>query len=174
MVNHQTESGETIRSSRGLKHTWQSSPKLRKILQYEFNSEEIEKLKNLLGSLEKSSKVCSLALSSKPSFPFCMNVLNKFYANSWIIDYSAIDHMTTTTPSTLPHFYPMPEQHKSCSGNRSLATIAGFREIHATPAFALKNVLHVPKLSASLVFIQKLIHDLKCYAIFSPPHYVFQ
>ena len=58
--------------------------------------------------------------------------------------------------------------------NGSLATIASFRDIYITPTLILKNVLHVPKLSANLVSIQKLTHDLKCYAIFFPSLCVFQ
>ena len=58
--------------------------------------------------------------------------------------------------------------------NGSLVTIAGFGDIYITPTLIPKNVLHVPKLSASLVSIQKLTHDHKCYAIFFPSYCVFQ
>lgn len=58
--------------------------------------------------------------------------------------------------------------------NGSLATVAGSGDIHITPTLILKNILHVPKLSASLVSIQKLTHDLKCYATFFPSYCVFQ
>lgn len=56
----------------------------------------------------------------------------------------------------------------------SLAIVAGFGDIHITPTLILQNVLHVPKLSASLVSIKKLTHDLKCYAVFFPSDCVFQ
>ena len=139
-----------------------------------FNSEEIEKLKNLLGSLEKSSGACSLTLSGKPSFLFCMNASGKIiFANSWIIDSGATDHMTPT--SHLFHTYtPCPSNRKITVANGSLATVAGFGDIHITPILVLKNVLHVPKLSANLVSIQKLTHDLKCCATFFPSHCVLQ
>ena len=58
--------------------------------------------------------------------------------------------------------------------NGSLATVTGFRDIYITPTLILKNIHHVPKLSANLVSIEKLTHDLICYAIFSPSYYVFQ
>ena len=45
--------------------------------------------------------------------------------------------------------------------------------MYITPTLILKNVFHVPKLSASLVSIQKLTRDLKCYAIFFPSYCVF-
>ena len=62
-----------------------------------FNNEEIEKLRSLLGSLEKPSRACTLALSGKPPFSFCMNASDESYANSWIIRSGAIDHMTPTS-----------------------------------------------------------------------------
>ena len=58
--------------------------------------------------------------------------------------------------------------------NGSLATIVGFGGIYITPTLILKNVLYVSKLSANLVSIQKLTHDLKCYAIFFPSYCVLQ
>ena len=58
--------------------------------------------------------------------------------------------------------------------NGSLATVAGFGDIYIIPTLILKNVLHVPKLSANHVSIQKLTHDLKCYAIFFPSYCVLQ
>ena len=47
-----------------------------------FNNEEMEKLRNLLGFLDKSTGACSLALLSTPSFSFCINASNKVYDDS--------------------------------------------------------------------------------------------
>ena len=133
----------------------------------------MEKLRNLLGSLNKPIRTCSLALSDTPSLSFCINVSHRVYDDSWIIDSGAIDHMTSK--SQLFHTYtPSPSNKKIAVGNGSLATIAGFGDIYITPTLILKNVLHVPKLLANLVSIQKLTHDLKCYAIFFPFYCVFQ
>ena len=138
-----------------------------------FNSEEIEKLKNLLGSLEKSSGACSLALSGKPLQPICMNASEKNYANSWIIDSGATDHMTHF--SQFFHTYiPCPSNRKIVVANESLATVAGLGDVYVSPSLVLKNILHVPKLSTNLVSIQKLTHDLQCYAMFSPSYCVFE
>ena len=138
-----------------------------------FNGEEIEKLRSLLGSLEKPSGACSLALSGEFSFPFCLTASNKISNNFWIIDSGATDHMTPT--SQLFHTYtPCPSSRKIAVANGSLTTVAGFGDIHITPTLILKDVLHVPKLSASLVSIQKLTHDLKCYVVFFPSYCVFQ
>ena len=80
-----------------------------------------------------------------------------------------------TPKSQLFHTYtPSPSNKKFAVANGSLAIIASFKDIYITPTLILKNVLHVPKLLASLVSIQKLTHDLKCYAIFFPSYCVFQ
>ena len=42
-----------------------------------------------------------------------------------------------------------------------------------TPSFVLKDVLHVPKLAANLVSIQKITKDLKCHVNFYPSNYIF-
>ncbi|RVW87876.1 putative ribonuclease H protein [Vitis vinifera] len=101
-----------------------------------FNSEEMEKLRSLLGSLDKPTRTCSLALS----------------------DSSATDHITSK--SQLFHTYtPSSSNKKIAVANDSLATVTGFGNIYITATLILKNVLHVPKLSANLVSIQKLTLD---------------
>ena len=73
-----------------------------------------------------------------------------------------------TPKSQLFHTYtPSPSNKKIVVANGSLVTIAGFGDIYITHTLIIKNVLHAPKLSANLVSIQKLTHDLKYYAIFS-------
>ena len=138
-----------------------------------FNSEEMEKLRSLLGSLDKPIGTCSLALSGTPSLSFCINVSHRVYDDSWIIDLGATNHMTSK--SQLFHTYTLsPKNKKIAVANDFLATVAGFRDIYIIPTLIFKNVLHVPKLSANLVSIQKLTHDLKYYAIFFPSYCVFQ
>ena len=125
----------------------------------------MEKLRSLLGSLDKPIGTCYLALSGTPSFSFCINVSHRVYDDSWIIDSDATDHMTSK--SQLFHTYTLsPRNKKIAMANDFLATVGGFRDIYIIPTLTFKNVLHVPKLSANLVSIQKLIHDLKCYSIF--------
>ena len=107
-----------------------------------------------------------MTLSGKPSFTFCINASEQFFANSWIIDSGATDHMTST--SQFFHTYtPCPSNRKITVANGSLATIAGISDIHITPIIVLKNVLHVPKLSASLVSIQSLPMILNVVLLFS-------
>ena len=132
----------------------------------------MEKLRSFLGSLDKPTGACSLALSGTPSLSFCINALNKVYGDYWVIDSGATDHMTPK--SQLFHTYtPSQRNKKIVVANGSLATVACFGDIYITSTLILKNVLHVPKLSANLVSIQKLTYDLKCYAIFFPSYCVF-
>ena len=44
-----------------------------------FNSEEIEKFRSLLGSLDKPTGTCSLAISGTPSLSFCLNAAHRVY-----------------------------------------------------------------------------------------------
>ncbi|GAV76355.1 UBN2_3 domain-containing protein, partial [Cephalotus follicularis] len=62
-----------------------------------FNSEEIERIRNLLGSLEKPLGACSLALSGKSPFSFGLHASKSFSSDSWIIDSGATDHMAYTS-----------------------------------------------------------------------------
>ncbi|KAL3516705.1 hypothetical protein ACH5RR_023607 [Cinchona calisaya] len=102
-----------------------------------------------------------------------MNDSDKLYDNSWIRDSGATDHVTPT--SQFLHTNTLcPSSRKIVVANGSLATVAGIGDIHIMPTFFLKNVLHVPNLSAKLVSIKRLTHDLKCYAIFSPSYCIFQ
>ncbi|GAV56980.1 LOW QUALITY PROTEIN: UBN2_3 domain-containing protein, partial [Cephalotus follicularis] len=61
-----------------------------------FNSEEIERIRNLLGSLKKPSGACSLALSGKYPFSFGLHASKKKSSDSWIIDSGSSNHMTYT------------------------------------------------------------------------------
>ena len=82
-----------------------------------FNTEEIEKLRSLLGSLD----------------------------DSWVIDSGATNHMTSK--SQLFRIYTSsPSNKKIAEANGSLATAVGFGDIYITPTLILKNVLHVPKI----------------------------
>lgn len=102
-----------------------------------------------------------------------MNASDKVFAYSWIMDSGATDHMTPHLTASTP-IHQCLSNIKIIVANGSLATVAGFGDIHITPTLILKDVLHVPKLSASHVSIQKLTYDLKCYATFFPSYCVFQ
>ena len=130
MVSHQVENGEIVEGSKGLKHTEQPKTEENSAIGG-FNNEEMEKLRSLLGSIDKPMEACSLALSGTPSFSFCINASNKVYDDSWVIDSSATDHMTPK--SQLFHTYnPSPNNKKITVANGSLATVASFGDIYHT------------------------------------------
>ena len=130
-----------------------------------FNNEEIEKLRSLLGSLDKPTGACSLALSGTPSFSFCINASNKVYDDSWVIDSSATNHMTPK--SQLFHTSTLSLINKKIVvAKDSLTIVAGFEDIYITPTLILKNVLHVPKLSANLFPFKSLLMILNVMLFF--------
>ena len=80
----------------------------------------MEKLRSLLGSLDKPIGACSLALLGTLSFSFCINASNRFYDDYWVIDSGATDYMTsksqlfhTYTPS-LPLSLKMSSMYQNC------------------------------------------------------------
>ena len=131
----------------------------------------LKDLRGLLGSFDKPSDSCSLALSGKSPFPFRFHVSEKCLANCWVIDSGAIN--MSHTSQYFCTYTPCPSSRKIMVANGSLATVARLEDVYVTPSLILKNVLHVPKLSTNLVSIQKFTEDLKCYAIFHP-YCVFQ
>ena len=95
-----------------------------------FNSEEMKKLRSLLGSLNKPTGTCSLALSGTPSLSFYINASHRVYDSK----------------SQLFHTYtPSPSNKKIAMANGSLATVASFGDIYITPTLILKNVLPCTK-----------------------------
>lgn len=53
----------------------------------------------------------------------------------------------------------------------NMAASVGY--IQLSPFLLLKDVLHVSKLSTSLLYIHKLTHDMNCNVLFYTSHYVF-
>ena len=139
----------------------------------EFNKDEIEKLRGLLGSLEKNGGACSLAFSGKFSTSQGLHVSDKVIQELWVIDSGAIDHMTHSSLNFCT-YSPCPSNWKTTVADGSLITVAGLGNIQLSPFITLKNVLHVPKLSTNLISIQKLTHDMNCSVFFYPSHCIFQ
>ena len=139
-----------------------------------FNQEEIEKIRALLGPLEKPSSTCSLALSGKFPISIRLKASDKAFVKSWVIDSSATDHMTTHSLQQFKNYNPCPRSRKIVIADGSLTTIALVGDVQISPTLTLKNVLHVPKLSTNRVPIQKLTRDLSCIVTFFPTYCVFQ
>ena len=79
--------------------------------------------------------------------------------NSCILDPVAMNHMT----HSFQHFHsytPSPSSRKIIVVNGLLATVVGYGDIYITSKLILKNILHVPKHSTSLISIKKLTYDL--------------
>ena len=109
----------------------------------------------MLGTLEKPSGACSLALASKSLISHALSASNINFPNSWIIDSKATEHMTNSSLK-FSTYSPCPSNKKIALVDGSLTIVAGKGEIKIHPSLVLKNVLHVPKLSTNLVSIHKL------------------
>ena len=109
----------------------------------------------MLGTLEKPSGACSLALASKSLISHALSASNINFPNSWIIDSKATEHMTISSLK-FSTYSPCPSNKKIALVDGSLTIVAGKGEIKIHPSLVLKNVLHVPKLSTNLVSIHKL------------------
>ena len=82
---------------------------------------------------------------------FYINALHRVYDDSWIIDFSATDDMTSKS-QVFNTYTPNPSNKKIVVANGSLATIAGFRDIYITPTLILKNVLRAGEVVLFLRF----------------------
>ncbi|KAK2354846.1 putative mitochondrial protein [Trifolium repens] len=147
------------------------------------NQDEIKRLKSFLSELETPTTVTtSLAYSGMFSFPlslgksqfsFGFNASDKPYNQYWILDSGATDHMTPL-PTHFSTYSPCPSNKKISTADGTLLTVAGQGDVQISPSIILRNVLHIPKLSTSLISIQKLTKNLSCNAIFNDNACVFQ
>ena len=146
-----------------------------------FSQDEIKKVRSFLKELNKPT-CTSLAYSGTSLSPFPLgtsqfsvgfNASDKPFNQYWILDSGATDHMTPlhTHFST---YSPCPSNKKISTADGSLITVAGEGNIQISPSMTLNNVLHIPKLSTSLISIQKLTKDLSCNVIFDNNSCVFQ
>lgn len=122
--------------------------------QAQFNREEIEKL-NIFGNFRNFRKpasfgTCSLAFSSNRSQSFPLNVLNMPTSGSWIIDFGATNHITTSSHHFVS-YSPCPINKKISTVDGTLIIVVGQGDVVINLKFVLNNVLHVPKLSINLV-----------------------
>ena len=127
---------------------------------------KIERLRSLLGSLDKKAEkgTCSLVLTST-FFSFSQHASKIVYHNSWVLDSRGSDHMTPFSHSFIT-YNSCPSSRKITLADDSLTTVAGQRDVILNEHLTLKNVLHVPKLFTNLISIQKLIKDTNCSVIF--------
>ncbi|CAJ2627685.1 unnamed protein product [Trifolium pratense] len=147
------------------------------------NQDEIKRLKSFLSELETPTTVTtSLAYLGMFPFPLSLgksqfsvgfNASDKPYNQYWILDSGATDHMTPL-PTQFSTYSPCLNNKKISTADGTLLTVAGQGDIQISPSIILRNVLHIPKLSTSLISIQKLTKNLSCNAIFYDNACVFQ
>ena len=137
--------------------------------------EEIEKLRNLLGSLEKEQGASSsnLALTGITLNSSSLKVSDLGFKPDWVLDTGATDHMTYSSQKFLS-YKPCPSTKKIVLAYGSLTTVVGIGDISVNNHLILRDVLHVPKLYTNLISIKKLTQDANCLAIFSPNSCEFQ
>jgi len=135
----------------------------------ESNREEIEKLRSMLGSLEKKPRAdtCTLAFICISSSSLAFHASDTTIPNTWILDFGAINHMTCSSHQLITYTL-CPSARKITMADGSLTTVVGQGNVPINSHLTLKNVLHVPKLFTNLVSIQKLTIDSNCNIIFYP------
>lgn len=146
-----------------------------------FSEDEINKVRSFLKELDKP-RCTSLAYTGtslsphplgKSQFSVGFNASDKPSNQYWILDSGATNHMTPlhTHFST---YSPCPSNKKISIADSSLLTVAGRGNVQISPTIILENVLHIPKLSTSLISIKKLTKDLSCNVVFCDNACVFQ
>ncbi|KAH0748613.1 hypothetical protein KY290_027845 [Solanum tuberosum] len=126
-----------------------------------------------IGDLQHSASTgsCSLTFTGI-SYSFITNVSDKL-SPTWVVDSGATDHMTSLSHLFIS-YSPCPSYKKITIADGSVITVAGQGDIPLGKSLILKNVLHIPKLSANLISIQKLTKDSKCQVTFFPSYCLFQ
>ena len=94
--------------------------------QSEFNKDETENLRNLLGTLEKPISIgaCSHALSSKYTTCNVFSTLELKLLSSWVIDLGTINHMTYSSYKFNTYSTPSPRSRKIAIADGTLTTMA--------------------------------------------------
>ena len=104
---------------------------------------------------------------------YSFNASKVSHYGAWVVESGAIDHMTHS-PTRFNSYKPCPNTKKITIVDGSSITIPIQGIINLTRTFLLKNVLHVPKLSTTLISIPQITKDLNCKTTFSSTHCVFQ
>ncbi|CAJ2662733.1 unnamed protein product [Trifolium pratense] len=129
-----------------------------------FTTEQLEKLFKLL---ESQTPSCSVATKGNSVF------LSVSPNHTWIVDSGASDHMTGES-ALFSSYSPCAGNQKIKVADGSFSAIVGKGSVVLSPMLTLKNVLHVPNLSCSLMSVSKLAQDINCQTNFFRSHCVFQ
>ena len=140
----------------------------------DFNTEEIKKLRDFLETLVKPTDTGSSSLAfSGNSQAYALSVLQSTAQGTWVVDSGATDHMTYSSTEFIS-YRPCPSNKKIATADGTFITVAGKGDILLSQDLILRDVLHVPKLSAKLLSVHKLTTDLQCLVTFSPTLCKFQ
>ena len=94
-------------------------------------------------------------------------------SDSWIIDTSALDHMTGNL-SLLHDYKAYSKNYMVKIADGSLSKVTSTGTVYISPCLKLHSVLLVPSLRCNLLSISKLTKDLNCVAKFSTGYCKFQ
>ena len=138
-----------------------------------FNKEEIERIRNLLNSIEK--KMDRVHLHNQASFLIFMPVVLKTHSIMiyWVIDSRAIYQMTycsqsfiTYNPYTCNKKIKFVDDFFTTNANQGIVTLFS--------SLPLKNMLLVLNLSINILFVHQVTKDLDRRVTFYPIYCVFQ
>lgn len=74
----------------------------------------------------------------------------------------------TPNPHVFSTYQPLETSKRITIANGTSVPIVGHGRVNLSPNLCIKQVFHVPHLSANLLSIRQLTKDLNCQAIFSP------
>ncbi|RDY13783.1 hypothetical protein CR513_01267, partial [Mucuna pruriens] len=114
----------------------------------------VEMVRNFFRSMRISLSTYTLAYLGTIPFSFEFNVSKTSPHPFWLLDYGAIEHMTPLS-KYFSKYSPCLSNKKIVTTDHKLVTIVDTGNIKINSFITLKNVLHVPKLSINLVFMQK-------------------
>ena len=80
---------------------------------------------------------------------------------TWIMDSGASNRMTRAL-TTFNKYFPYHDKSRVQIADGSLSEVIGRGSVVISRDNVLKHVLYVPKLNCNLLFISKLMKDLKC------------
>lgn len=139
-------------------------------------------MRSLLCKLEKLTCTCTLTHSGaflflfscgESPFSFGLNASVVPFKQYLLFDFRATNHMTLLS-THFSTYSPYPSNKKNPTRDGTLITVEGQGRIQINSSMTHNNVLHIPKLSTSLISIQKITKDLSCNNIFYNKSSIFQ
>ena len=109
-----------------------------------------------LETLVKPTNTSSSSLAfSGTSQAYALSVLQSTAQGTWVVDTGATDCMTHSSTEFIS-YRPCPNNKKIATADGTFIIVVGKGDILLCQDLILRDVLHVPKLSAKLLFVQDL------------------